>query len=802
MCTTPATATATATPLSSANNAVQAAPRRTRRRRQRYASLLSTLVLCQPQHLFVESFVPPHPDSDIAQNGWEPLYPRNYTPTFVHPALCRHLKDDECQDVDERLQDHAQRHRNRQQQQRHLQQGAFPIHKLPKPDPSPKDSSDRVLPTDFDDHISDNGFSVPPPPKASSSSVLSNQIQYPIATPSTTNATTNTTTTLPISDNQTSYALLQTRRNPSSTPAGAPEMTILVLLMRFTDHKDRALPDPSVYDALWNGRIRSWFDLNSYGHYRYHAHVVPQWMETDGTEAAFAAGMSGLRHSLQESFWPLLTALSADPTWDWTRFDSDNDGKLDAVVVLHSGYPAEVGGLDCTNDRSYEDRIWSHAFASSETWTTYGIKGSVDYTLNEQLASGTGVMATQQQQQMTAPPPPYYELHGYLIASALDGTCGAKGAKMGVMTHEYLHTLGLDDVYDYGAASDGKGIGVWDIMGYPYGPENDEDFPGHLSAYSKADLGWIQPKSLIWSYKTSGAAEITLDPAELSGDAIKLVLANGNTQTDTPPQDGDNGQDPPNPEIKEKLLPIYQNHNGNNKYEEYLLLENRQALEFDRDLKDKSGLVVYHVDESVPRMNNPGFPGQGNWPYNGNHYRVAVLGADTMFHLERGINKGDPQDTWKPGHVLGPGSPQRSPDNTEVAPSQSRQGQLKGSAMYPNTDTYQYGVVHETGISIETIEEAIGGQLTVRISWGPKGGDNTNNPESSSSPQQQEECTNLWYWVDLQLPGTDGTLAVHSMSCQEIGLDPEYYCQLMDYSMGWNVWEICRAECPESDCNP
>jgi hypothetical protein len=65
---------------------------------------------------------------------------------------------------------------------------------------------------------------------------------------------------------------------------------------------------------------------------------------------------------------------------------------------------------------------------------------------------------------------------------------------------------------------------------------------------------------------------------------------------------------------------------------EYLLLENRQKVGFDTGICS-AGLAIYHVDESVPRNDNPGHPGLACWPRC--HYRVALLQADGQFHLEQ-----------------------------------------------------------------------------------------------------------------------------------------------------------------------
>lgn len=682
------------------------------------------------------------------------------------------MTEEECQDVDESMQDHAQRSR------RNFEKGV------------------RAPNTDFADHVEGNDFTS-----------LLDHLDYPEQdNTKSSKATTSTKETPP-------RPML--RRNPSKVDTNDPMIEVLVILMRFQDHKNRTLPPKEAYSTLWNEQIQSWFDLNSYGNYRYHA-TVTDWMDTDDTEDAYAAGVSGLTYSLQEAIWPLLDRLNRDHLWDWSKFDHDNDGKLDAVVVLHSGYPAERGGRDCINQRPATHRIWSHAFASSETWTTIGVMGSPAYSANlmqyQQLQQQLQALMQQEQEQqqqqqfqggqgaeagmapmsesMHSPLEAIYALHGYQIASGLSSTCGANVAKMGVLVHEYMHTLGLDDAYDYGMESNGKGIGIWDIMGYPYGPANDEDYPGHLSAYSKLSLGWITP--VEWT-PSNGTMDLSLVPAEISNQAIKIFLTNGTRLFDVgqPISAEEKPKDPLG--VPTKMMPQYQRKDGY--YEEYLLLEHRQPLEFDKDLKERAGLVIYHVDESVPRMTNGGYPGQEGWPQNGKHYRVSVLGADSLYHLERGINKGDRGDVWTPGSVLGPGTNPKA-------------GLGKSSLTYPNTDAYQYGVIEETGIYVKPLTQTKG-LVTLQLFWmeglSPSPDVEVGRQSESedwwrTANEHDPHCTNLWSWVDLKVVGENGNQGKKSMHCDEIAKDPNSFCGLSDVSSDLKVSEICRKECPDSEC--
>ena len=59
-------------------------------------------------------------------------------------------------------------------------------------------------------------------------------------------------------------------------------------------------------------------------------------------------------------------------------------------------------------------------------------------------------------------------------------------------------------------------------------------------------------------------------------------------------------------------------------FEEYLLIENRQATGFEENLWT-SGLLIVHVDDFAEGQEFPGWYGQQGWPENGNHYKVAAL---------------------------------------------------------------------------------------------------------------------------------------------------------------------------------
>lgn len=144
---------------------------------------------------------------------------------------------------------------------------------------------------------------------------------------------------------------------------------------------------------------------------------------------------------------------------------------------------------------------------------------------------------------------------------------------------------------------------------------------------------------------------------------------------------------------------------------EYLLLENRQQItgDFDEKFMNPGGVIIYHVDENIwdvfdngGNMGNfpRGGPFQSGWPGNGRHYPVAVLQADGLYELEQGINGGKSDDIWNQvSQVLGPGNGEK----------------VASSATYPNTDSYAFGQIKTTGITIKNFQTKTGNTMSFQI---------------------------------------------------------------------------------------
>jgi M6 family metalloprotease-like protein len=293
----------------------------------------------------------------------------------------------------------------------------------------------------------------------------------------------------------------------------------------------------------------------------------------------------------------------------------DDDGFVDLVAILHAEDGGECGTFN----------IWAHRWVYSGWW---GL-GNV-YTTNDPRTGGGNI-----------------QIDDYTIQGA-QGCGGGTPLEIGTFAHETGHIFGLPDLYDTQGSSPSQGLG--DISLMASGSWNTQSSPAHMSAWEKAELGWITPTLLTNPVATA----INIDQVETIPEAYQIVVGNG----------------------------------------EYFLIENRQTVGFDINLKT-CGLAIYHVDQAtavsqlsynqVNRYQNCGvFVEQAQA-----HYGVALEQADGLCQLEANVNRGDSGDLF-PG----------STNNTSF-----------DSSTNPNSDAYSFA----TTVAVNGIS-ACGATMTANVS--------------------------------------------------------------------------------------
>jgi M6 family metalloprotease-like protein len=279
-------------------------------------------------------------------------------------------------------------------------------------------------------------------------------------------------------------------------------------------------------------------------------------------------------------------ALLVSQGFDFRPYVRGSDRTFHSVIVVHSGYGQEDTG-NTADPYSHTAGITPIQVVISGT--TYEI---IDYTIVPALQAPA----------VGAPNP------------AVDPHIGA-----GVIVHEMGHLLGLPDLYP--TSSNGQviadnvfsGAGVFDLMAYGMwgnnllqGPSN----PAHLSAWSKAFLGWLAP------VEVSRSTPRSLRPVEIFPEADKIF---SNTKSGDPKQ--------------------------------YLLLENRQqASSLGSWLFDKigmAGVLVWQIDEDVIDNHfsvGNGIPSTNEVNSNPAFRGVYVKEADGVAHMGLPIPSGNPND--------------------------------------------------------------------------------------------------------------------------------------------------------------
>ncbi len=126
------------------------------------------------------------------------------------------------------------------------------------------------------------------------------------------------------------------------------------------------------------------------------------------------------------------------------RFDTDKDGYVDGIFLIHAGGGAEAE----PNPQKRKNMIWSHKWVLPTPFANQGVKVFAYSTEPE------------------------------------DG-------RLGVFAHEFGHVLGLPDLYDTTYRT--RGVGDWCLMGGgSWGGGGNQ--PTRMSCWCLAQLGWIAPK--------------------------------------------------------------------------------------------------------------------------------------------------------------------------------------------------------------------------------------------------------------------------------------------------------------------
>lgn len=322
------------------------------------------------------------------------------------------------------------------------------------------------------------------------------------------------------------------------------QVRCLVLLLQYADvtftvadpktHFTRMLSEPGYKENFCYGSVHDYFVDNSNGVFD------PQFDVYGPITLSQPRSYYGTNDAVQNDQHPGEMFLEAceqlKDVIDFSLYDTDNDGCLDFMFAFYAGNGENTDGPSSA--------IWPHA------WDITSATGSRHYVNGKLLGA--------------------YACTSETSYSKLDGP--------GAFCHEFLHVLGLKDVYNTSVGSSST-PGRLDIMcsgSYVTPPGAGQGCcPVALNAYERMELGWLQPRvmtaqSLIDLYRptpdASGTGTLvmadTLRDLQLTGDAI-VVPVFSNTDD---PRDG-----------------------------EMYVFENRQRHSWDTYFS-AHGMLVWHID--------------------------------------------------------------------------------------------------------------------------------------------------------------------------------------------------------------
>ncbi len=258
--------------------------------------------------------------------------------------------------------------------------------------------------------------------------------------------------------------------------ATSGETSAVVILIGFTD-QNGTTPAADYFQLLFStptGSMRNYYEEVSYNNFTVTGTVAGnQWYTADFTRAYYGADDGTDIDGAGDVLGLVDEALSAaDSGIDFAQYDKNNDGYVDHLIIVHSGYGQEASGDP--ND------IWSHK-SSLDTEKTVDGKKISDYTMLSEFSP------------------------------------------MGTFAHEFFHDIGAPDLYDYDY--DGEPVGKWCLMsgggwlGTPAGSK-----PSHPCGYLKYDIDADATNGTSgWMSRTDVTGEGAISINQLETNAVNSL---------------------------------------------------------------------------------------------------------------------------------------------------------------------------------------------------------------------------------------------------------------------------------------
>ncbi len=230
---------------------------------------------------------------------------------------------------------------------------------------------------------------------------------------------------------------------------------ILILCVDFPD-KPHQLSASQIYNRFFSdtdNSLKNYYKEISYMRYVPEGEVYG-WYRAPQPSTFYSNKENGFGkypNSAEKLVEDVIELAKNDPDAhiDWSSFDTNNNGYVDNLIIVHSGAEASyTGNLD---------DLWAHVYIIPTPKTIQDI--------NTNISTNVWV----------------YEMVSEYLSQPTDTPT------VGIDSHEFGHLLGLPDLYDYSENS--NGVGFYSLMGAgSWGGKGA--YPVHMDAWSKYVLGF------------------------------------------------------------------------------------------------------------------------------------------------------------------------------------------------------------------------------------------------------------------------------------------------------------------------
>jgi M6 family metalloprotease-like protein len=323
------------------------------------------------------------------------------------------------------------------------------------------------------------------------------------------------------------------------------EITIPVLLVEFSDLP--AVLDVDVYDDIFNAEnylgngtsVSEYFYHQSYGTLDVTFDVY-DWLELPGLYDYYSTDS-------YTSFQMILDAMEAyDDIIDFSQYDSDGDGRIDGISIIHAGYANQEASGNVSNHA----RIFS---------------GTTNYQADGVYYGNIAVVSSR------VPP--------FMCNALINSYNHPEDCRVPVRpnAHEFVHVLGGPDVYaiSHSGAQVGPGLGDLSMM-VQDSLQLNPNKPINMDAWSRYFLGWLPAINI----EKQDAGVYTIRPIDQHQDLYYL-------------------HDPKTMHPREFFL-IEHRYKHPSTQDEWVM-----GLNY-HETNDLGGLAVYHVDEEYIEDNYKG----------------------------------------------------------------------------------------------------------------------------------------------------------------------------------------------------